>query len=68
MKPNSYFYEIFQKTISSQFEALAAEFEAYAKTHRPLEVFLWIDERKKNGQLKDIDLEPHLEEFFWSNW
>lgn len=64
MKGVEFYYAIFQTMLNSVDPSVAEEFDTFAKQHTPREVFLWLEERKKNGNLP-IDIEPLLTDFYW---
>lgn len=64
MKGIEYYYARFQVMLDTIGGTISEEFRAFAATHTPRDVFLWLEERRKRGELPK-EIEPTLTDFYW---
>ena len=66
MKGVNYYYGEFRRILNSENPRLAKEFEEFISqpTRKPNEVFLWLEERNRNGVLPQV-MDNYLTDFFW---
>jgi hypothetical protein len=64
MRGVHYYYSEFQRALDVVSAPLGQEFRAVSETRSPREVFLWLEQRRVDGQLPS-DIESLLTEFYW---
>lgn len=64
MKGIEHYYSIFQAILDTTGGAISEEFRAFAAAYPPREVFLWLEERRKRGELPK-EIEQVLTDFYW---
>ena len=66
MKGIDYYYREFANILNSTNPKLADEFREFlsAHTQEPNKVFLWLEEKRRNGVLPQT-MEEYLTNFFW---
>lgn len=66
MKGVDYYYREFRRILNSENPQFENEFEELISKHarKPNEVFLWLEERRKNGELPQ-EIDSYLTNFFW---
>ena len=63
MRDPSQYYAKFEDGIAAHDIALSEEFRALAKTHTPRQIFLWLENLKREGRFPD-ELEQLLVDFY----
>jgi len=64
MRGVHYFYSEFQRELDAFDASVGEEFRAFAETHSPREVFLWLEQRRTDGRLPST-MENLLTDFYW---
>jgi hypothetical protein len=64
MRGIDYYYSEFQRAFDSSNPAVGQEFNTLSMTNSPREMFLWLEQRRLNGQLP-TNLENLLTDFYW---
>jgi hypothetical protein len=64
VKGVEYYYHQIETILGAQNPELAAEFKQFVRGHKPNEVYLWLYEKQKSGQLTK-DIEQYMFDFFW---
>lgn len=64
MRGVHYYYLEFQRELDIFNVAVGQEFRAFSETHSPREVFLWLEQRRIDGQLPSTT-ESLLTNFYW---
>jgi hypothetical protein len=64
MRGIDYYYSEFQRVLDAVSPAVGQEFNTLLMTNSPREVFLWLEQKRLNGQLPN-NLESLLTDFYW---
>ena len=64
MRGVNYYYREFERGLDVANEAVGQEFRAFLEEHSPREVFLWLEQRRDDGQFPS-GMESLLTDFYW---
>lgn len=64
MKGADYYYREFSQLLVTENPELAVAFTELVKTHQPNEIFLWLEEKRRDGVISSA-IDISLTEFFW---
>lgn len=64
MKGLGYYYERFQRLLDSANQDLAMEFSMRSKRQSPREIFLWLEDLRRE-KLLPPEMEELLTDFYW---
>lgn len=64
MKGVPFYYEEFNKILERWDKQVADDFRVYAESHTPNYVYLWLEEKKNEGEFPK-EIADLMKDFFW---